>query len=414
MNNKNFADYLDLLRKIISFETVLDNNQKEKYPFGKELYDCLEYVLNQSKKLGFNVFNRNGYYGYAETKTNKKETLVIAGHLDVVPANKDGWKTLSPFSLEQIKDTLYGRGVVDDKGPIIAQLFIVKELLDEGYIPKRNIRIVFGCNEETGCECMKKYSECEKDPDLAFTPDADFPCIYAEKAIIQMQVEIKNISGIENIYGGQASNIVLDKLFVKENNKESVYLGKAAHASTPELGENAFIKFLETRKDDYSKNLLLKLKDFNGKGLKIYKECDLTGKLTLNIGIVKKVNDSIILNLDLRVPKDNDLEKIKDTILKELDAKLISFNKTEHLFVDPSSELVQKLVDSYNKVTRRNEKAIYSGGGTYAKHIKNCVAFGPQFDYSNCSIHENNENIKIEDLKLMYEIYKEAIKNLAF
>ena len=406
-------NFIKVLGKAIEFETIL-SPPVEKGPFGEANKACLDFILNESEKLGFRTFNNEGFYGYAETKTDKKETLVIAGHLDVVPANKIGWISQSPFKLEKINNKLYGRGVVDDKGPIILILFIVKNLIDEGLTPKRNIRIVFGCNEETGCKCMKKYSECEKTPNIAFTPDADFPCIYAEKGILNLKILIKNIDNINNIYGGNASNIVLDKLTVIENKTEKIFYGKAAHASTPELGDNAFISFLKTRNDSYSKFLLSKLYDINGKGMNINYECPLTGKLTMNVGKVETVDKNLVLTLDIRTPKDVNLDQLKNKIINELNAKVLDCSKTEALFIDPNSELVQKLVKSSNKVLKRNEPAIYSGGGTYAKYVKNCVAFGPQFKNSNCNIHENNENISIDHLKIAYNIYKEAIKNLAF
>lgn len=53
----------------------------------------------------------------------KNPTITIYGHYDVVPAHyTDGWET-HPFNLTGKDGYLYGRGVTDDKGPIVATVF---------------------------------------------------------------------------------------------------------------------------------------------------------------------------------------------------------------------------------------------------------------------------------------------------
>ena len=77
------------------------------------------------------------------------------GHLDVVPAG-DGW-TCDPYG-GQIRDgKIWGRGTTDDKGPTIAALFALAALRDSGLPLRRRVRILFGCNEETGSADVKYY-----------------------------------------------------------------------------------------------------------------------------------------------------------------------------------------------------------------------------------------------------------------
>ena len=88
-------------------------------------------------------------------------------------------------------DRLYGRGVIDDKGPAIASIFAMKDLLDSGRPLNKRIRIVFGQTEENGdWTDMEAYKAAEELPAYGFTPDGDFPAIYGEKGIMLVTVSM--------------------------------------------------------------------------------------------------------------------------------------------------------------------------------------------------------------------------------
>ncbi len=131
--------------------------------------------------MGFKTKNLDGYAGHAELGEGD-ETVGILVHLDVVPEG-DGW-TYPPYGGEIHDDKIYGRGTIDDKGPAIACIYAMKALKESDVKLNRKIRIIFGTNEETGWGCMNYYFKHEKAPDMAFTPDADFPVIHGEKGII--------------------------------------------------------------------------------------------------------------------------------------------------------------------------------------------------------------------------------------
>lgn len=68
---------------------------------------------------------------------------------------------------------------------------------------------------------------------------------------------------------------------------------------------------------------------------------------------------------------------------------------------------------AYVKVTGDNEsKPITMGGGTYAKTMKNCVAFGCKFPGTDNRIHNANEFVVIDELLLQVELYVNAILEL--
>ena len=77
------------------------------------------------------------------------EPILLMGHQDVVPASDDGW-SVGAYSGTVKDGCIYGRGALDCKGTVFTELQAVEELLEEGYVPSRDIYLAFSINEETG------------------------------------------------------------------------------------------------------------------------------------------------------------------------------------------------------------------------------------------------------------------------
>lgn len=80
------------------------------------------------------------------------DPIVVMAHQDVVPVEsgtEDDWP-VDPFSGEIVGDHLWGRGALDDKGPLIAILESVEHLLGTGFAPTRTVLIASGHDEEIG------------------------------------------------------------------------------------------------------------------------------------------------------------------------------------------------------------------------------------------------------------------------
>ncbi|MGM7697913.1 M20/M25/M40 family metallo-hydrolase [Microbacterium sp. A84] len=75
--------------------------------------------------------------------------LVLMAHYDVVPVDESDPWTHPPFSGTIADGHVYGRGALDDKGPLIVMLEAVENLLATGFIPARDVYLSFGGNEET-------------------------------------------------------------------------------------------------------------------------------------------------------------------------------------------------------------------------------------------------------------------------
>ena len=149
-------------------------------PFGREVRRALDLVLSDAAAMGFETRNFDGYAGDVRMGPLGVDPLAILVHLDVVPAG-DGW-TVPPFAAEIEDGRMYGRGMSDDKGPAAAALYAMYAMKKAGLPLKREVRLIFGCDEESGWECMKYYmAHCDM-PRTGFSPDASYPVINTERA----------------------------------------------------------------------------------------------------------------------------------------------------------------------------------------------------------------------------------------
>lgn len=163
-----FEEYIKTLKpqiisstcELIKIPSVNSSSNDSSMPFGKNCNDALEYVLNLAHDLGFRTKNIDGYCGYVEFGDGN-ELMGIIGHLDVVPPNEN-W-TYPPFSATINNNKIYGRGAIDDKGPVIASLYAMKAVMDNCKIQKR-VRLILGLNEEMDWKCIDYYKEHEEIP----------------------------------------------------------------------------------------------------------------------------------------------------------------------------------------------------------------------------------------------------------
>lgn len=87
------------------------------------------------------------------------EPAVLMAHFDVVPVDEsDAW-THPPFAGVVEGGFVYGRGALDDKGPLLVILEAVEGLLAEGFTPARDVFLSFGGNEETFGDAAQAIAE---------------------------------------------------------------------------------------------------------------------------------------------------------------------------------------------------------------------------------------------------------------
>jgi len=132
------------------------------------------------------------------------------------------------------------------------------------------------------------------------------------------------------------------------------------------------------------------------------------------MGILRLEDDTWYGTLDMRCPVTADQEKLRDAAVARLPGFSVetSTMKPPH-HVPAESELVTKLLAAYEEETGLEGKAMSTGGGTYAKVLKQGVAFGALFPDEEDLAHQADEYEDIDRLMLAMKIYANALIRLA-
>lgn len=460
--NKRIDELKDELiastQKVVRKKSV-QGDPKPGAPFGEDVRKCLDESLSIAKDLGFKTVNMDGYIGYAEYGEGE-DYVAVLGHMDVVPEG-EGWR-YPPYAAEIHDDKIYGRGTLDDKGATIASLFGLKAIKDLNLPLSKKVRVIFGTNEETGSAELEYYLKREKPPVSGFTPDAEYPIIFAEKGITIFDVakDLKKCGNkdivIKCIKGGHRANMVPEyaEAQIKAKDSDSIVkaaeefskktgydilakikngmvmvesVGLAAHGSTPQLGKNAIMQLfaflgelplgdsdIHEFIDFFNKNS--GISDPYGKKFGVYLEDEASGKLSFNIGVVSADEKKIALSLNLRYPvtyKYDDMMNPFNAKIKGTGIRIENMSHQVPLYFPKDHPLIKTLQKVYKEQTGKEADLLGIGGGTYAKEMPNIVAFGPIFPGKPDLDHQANEYIEIADLIANAKIYAHAIYELA-
>lgn len=418
---ENKAQFYQDLDQVMQVKSVKGTPEPQA-PFGKGPKKALETVMALAEKYGFETAIINDAVGYAQWG-DEKEHIGVVGHLDVVPAG-EGW-SFPPFKLSQKAQRFYGRGILDNKGPILACLFGLKLLKDMNLPVKKTIRIVFGTDEESGSSDILLYLSEEKAPQFGFTPDCKYPVVYGERGIVNYEIlttiPAAELKALGDFVGDQARDHVPDHLAVTVAGKEIQAVGKRAPSNAPELGENAITLLAEKMLQenlvsgqlaDYFSWLVKSLANQHyGEGLGIdFSDAD-SGKLMVTPYQLSKKGQQLSLSLAVRYPVSVIEAEVSEALEKHLpaDSQLEVTRRIQSSHFPKDDPNVQQLARVYEGVTGLDGTPVTTTGATYARFVPNIVAFGPSFPGQKGIAHNQDEYMDEEDLLLNMEIYMRAM-----
>ena len=164
--------------------------------------------------------NRNPIvYARFKGKSSSKEKILFYGHYDVIAADNEQkrWKT-DPFDMQGMNGWLYGRGVSDNKGPVLAALFAVADLLSEQKLASDIVFLIEG-EEECGSRGFEKSIKRNKDliGDIdwillanSYWLNDEFPCLtYGLRGVIHATVYVE--SNRPDLHSGVDGSHLLDE-----------------------------------------------------------------------------------------------------------------------------------------------------------------------------------------------------------
>ena len=348
--------------------------------------------------------------------------LGILAHLDVVPPAGE-WTVAAPFAMRELDGKIYGRGVIDDKGPAVTALYALLCARDLGLV-KRKVQLILGSDEECGSGDIAWYMERYEMPPRVFTPDGSFPVVNTEKGRLHFTVTAPAYTGpgpaVKRLSGGTVVNAVPASCEAELTDGEKLTVtGRAAHASKPEEGDNAVTAMLEklaAREGpgfDAFRALSRAFPHGDNGGLAVGANCAdaLSGALTVNLGVMSCDETGLTCHVDCRVPVCGDGNAIaaafQDALGEGLTVEIQSLSAPHHTPAD--SDFVEGLLKIYADYTGQICQAQSMGGGTYVHEIRGGVAFGAEFPGSDVHMHEPDERVAVSELLLAGEMFAEAV-----
>ncbi len=441
-------EMISTLQEWVRVPSVANDNAQPGAPFGPEVRRMLDKAMADAEKLGFKTEVFDGYIGHADMGEGEDEdALAILAHLDVVPVG-DGW-SFDPFGADIKDGKIYGRGSSDDKGPAVAAMYAMKAVLQSGIPLKRKVRLILGCDEESNWTDIEHYKKVAHMPRMGFSPDASYPVINIEKGmcgltltapIAKEGLEILSFDVGErpNVIPGQATATVKGGIELAEKTAQIarkygwpvsaeakdgvvtlIATGVNGHAAMPESARNAIGQMLITLRDLGAQGAIKTLADavgteYDGESLGVKVADKISGPLTCNMGIIRVDAERVYARLDIRFPLLVNPDMLTHVIRQHLPGFTVegARAKTPH-YVPENSELVQELLNAYHEVSGLEKKALAIGGGTYARSLKEGVAFGAAFPDDEDVAHQADEYISIDSITKSMRIIAYAIVKLA-
>lgn len=457
---ENQDNMLQDLRRIIKIKSVSDENSDIK-PFGQPCRDVLDEMLKICGEHEIEAKNHEYYCGSAYLKgsglsanrnANEKE-IGIWTHLDVVPDSGE-WK-YPPYEGQIDDGFIFGRGVTDNKSAAILGLYVLKYFRDNGIALKNSLRVFFGCNEECGMDDQSYYIKNNKLPDCSIIPDAVFPVCYSEKGILEIGLLSPELSGdIIALEAGLVDNMVADKAVIRIKKTSEILeklaqlpdvsihgdyveiktAGKASHAAHPQgslnaigvlarlLIENDLISEADKKTFSFIMDIC---EDYTGKNLGINISSEEFGDLTCISGKLSLDGRQAVLGLNIRYPYGEG-GGVLATIIKarcvEHGFSVVKTKDHEPSCVPKDGDFVAALMSAFSEVAGLDDAPYVFGGGTYARHLPNAVAFGhsmpkdkrkkPDLPEGHGGIHEPDEALNIGEFIDAIEIYINAIERI--
>ncbi|MBF0300913.1 MAG: ArgE/DapE family deacylase [Oligoflexia bacterium] len=378
-NEKSITEYLlRILSDVVKEKTVnVEKGRLNEFPYlkipGQESL-VSKIVIRELQAMNVRYEERTLVEGRSNVLAmygDENPSLLVASHSDVVPPG-DGW-TRDPFTTYVQNGLVYGRGVIDDKGPLVSSMCALKALTDLNIKLKGTFIL--------GAIASEEYREPGEE-------DAGLDFLIKNKFLNPKYAIIPDVGGnMQMIDVAEKGRLQL----------KITAIGKQAHGSTPDKGVNAV---------SMMSRLLLKLEELKMK----YSEHKFLDKPTLNIGIVRGGSAANIVpakceaTLDIRyLPSQSaegilkEIQEISKSVNGTFDFEIVAKSLPHE--VDPANILVKSIQENAKVIMGTTPKPFGLGGGTFAKSFNLsgivAVGYGPGDD---TAFHVADEYIEIKQL----------------
>lgn len=441
------------LKKLVSFKTV---SQERTTECRISLARCAIYLVELFKKLGagdVQLLPVDGYHSpvvlahfhnqRGPEEQNSVKRILWYGHYDVISAgDSEKWDT-DPFNLTCENGYLKGRGVSDNKGPLISAIYSVASLYQQHTLKNDIIFLIEG-SEEIGSPGFEKVcSERIFSPKIDWIflsnsswVDEEHPCInYGLRGVINAEITITSdkSNGHSGINGGLYQEATFDLMHIiskLQDDEGRISIPDFERTmKTPdeeELGRFAKVidvaNFSKTgccKKSDYCVNFLVKnwaKPSLSVTSLKV----DGPGNITV-------IPNSASAGVSIRLVPGQNVKSVKNNLKKHLEGEFAKLNSPNHLEInvvneaepwlgDPSNHAYQILEREVTKAWGMEPLFVREGGSIPSIRMLERSFEAPAIQIpcgqSTDNAHLDNENLRIKNWSKMTEILSNVFNNL--
>jgi succinyl-diaminopimelate desuccinylase len=320
---------------------------------------------------------------------------------------------------------------------------------------RKRIQLLVGSREEIHWEDFERFhTEGHALPDYSFTPDGEFPVTNREKGNCELRLvfprEGPDAAALTFISGAAAVNSVPGRAVAEVQNlppptqspnlrvealpngaTRLTAMGREAHASMPESGDNALLRLFEAlaalRPESYPKAWQF-IRDTLARSYYADEALDFPamtdsmngeelGRTTVAPSQCWLDEAGLNLMLSIRARYGvtrGQVAKIFDDLAMRYGLTYKITDWLDPLYVPGDSAFVQLLCAAWEAVSGTPGTPELQAGTTYAKAIPGCVAFGPCMPWVENSSHMPDEHIALSDLKTALRVYITVLSEVAF
>ncbi len=429
---------INRLKEFIKIESVSTDGSRFD-----EILAAVEFLKRWLEDLGFavNIISSSkktpplitAYYQSDgdHSQSGTKKTIGIYGHYDVQPEDPVlNWDS-PPFTLTFKNGKYYGRGVADNKGPIVQNLTAIEQLIKERGLQNDVVFILEG-EEEVGSrnfeELINKVKNTVSQADVFYITDLGMhrreqpQIFYALRGIVYFELEVE--TGERDLHSGIYGNRVLNPIQVLSDLLAEIknietgrilipnFYQEVRRPSKEEL--NILSRVFKTDEEEKKETGVFALTAIDKKhpylSAKIYPSFDVNGIMGGYVGegiktiIPAKAKAKFSFSL-LEQKNPKKIEKlvfdfVKKNIPSSVKYRLRCLTRAAPLYTDIKNQYVKKTAGVFNKIF--NYKTLFnrSGGSVPAAEVLGRVFKKPLiltgFTLPDANVHAPNENIDEE------------------
>ena len=372
------SNTLDLAKALISIPSVTPDD-----------LGCQKLIADSLQPLGFNIESlKFGEVDNLWARYGSEGPLfVFAGHTDVVPTGPAEKWSHPPFEPTIVGDTLYGRGSADMKSSIAAMMVACKAVIESGIEIKGSIGFLI-------------------------TSDEEGPAQDGTVRVIET-LEARN-EKIDWCLVGEPSSTNAVGDVIKNGRRGSIggtltIHGQQGHIAYPHLAENPIHLFSAALND-----LVVEHWD---EGNEFFPPTSFQiSNINAGTGATNVIPGDLEVQFNLRFStelKHTEIQTRIEAILNKHQLKYtLDWSLSGQAFITPPGELVSAVQNAINSVCNIETELSTAGGTSDGRFIAPTGAQVVEVGPVNESIHKIDENINVNDLEKLTEIYKKILLNL--